>query len=262
MSMSTTVDVVPGRSLSIATNEDLATLGGEAGVLAVASSAMLAEDLSRSQRSARDRAPGVEAAELGTWTGGTIWESATYLATFLAEQHELCWPELSVVDLGCGCGIVGLVAAALQARRVVLTDQVLHVAQHNADLNFTSGERDRIELRELRWGDGPSLTSVLEANGGEGYAVIVASDVIYATGVHAALAETIAALSKDDTVVLLCTPDGSASDSEALEQSASHLAVHDEAQGDEGAQQQHAQGRPFFAHMRRLGFWCEDITPA
>ena len=46
MSMSTTVDVVPGRSLSIATNEDLATLGGEAGVLAVASSAMLAEDLS------------------------------------------------------------------------------------------------------------------------------------------------------------------------------------------------------------------------
>ena len=85
---------------------------------------------------------------------------------------------------------------------------------------------------------------------------------IYATGAHAALAETIAALSKDDTVVLLCTPDGSAGDSEALEQSASHLAVHDEAQGDEGAQKQHAQGHPFFARMRRLGFWCEDITPA
>ena len=268
MASSTVVDVVPGRPLSIATNDDLAALGGEAGAAARAATAVLAADLSREQQSARARAPGAEAAALGTWTGGTVWESATYLATYLAEQTELVWPALRVVEVGCGVGVGGLVAAALGAERVVLTDQVLHVARHNADLNFAGEERERIALQQLAWGDAAGIAAALEA-GGEpaGFDVILASDVIYAPEAHAALAQTLAALSKQGTVVLLCTPDGAAEPgggTAALQSTTRLLGLTDEP--DDEAETTGVQppepGRRFYELMRGLGFRCEDITPA
>ena len=150
----------------------------------------------------------------------------------------------------------------------MLTDQVLHVARHNADLNFAGEERERIALQELAWGDAAGIAAALEAGGAPaGFDVILASDVIYAPEAHAALAQTLAALSKEGTVVLLCTPDGAAEPggTAALQSTTRLLGLTDEPPDDEAETagvQPPEPGRGFYDLMRGPGFRCEDITPA
>ena len=88
----------------------------------------------------------------------------------------------------------------------MLTDQVLHVARYNAERNFEPAELERrVRLHELRWGDEAGL----KALGDEAFDLILGSDIIYHAEHHNVLAETMAALAKPGSVVLLCTPDGS-----------------------------------------------------
>lgn len=56
-------------------------------------------------------------------TGWRAWPCALLLACWLAKHaHELELDDAAVLELGCGLGLPGLTAAALGARRVVLTD--------------------------------------------------------------------------------------------------------------------------------------------
>lgn len=69
---------------------------------------------------------------LGGWSGGQIWESSELLARVLCLQPPSFWSGKRVIELGCGCGVLGLTAAAFSPREVVMTDQVTDVAQWNA----------------------------------------------------------------------------------------------------------------------------------
>ena len=164
--------------------------------------------------------------------GGKVWDSAEVLALLLVEWGEQLVAGRRVLELGCGCGLVGLVAAALGPAEVVLTDQVLFMAQANLDANYPSGpERDRTSVRRLVWGEEADVAAV-----GSPFDLIVGSDIIYHGEDHLTLAETLAALSGEGTTVLFVTPDGSGG----------------------GA----ALGAPFFFECRRLGFDVEDVTQA
>lgn len=60
-------------------------------------------------------------------------------------------PGESVLDLGCGSGLLSVAAARLGARQVIATDvdpSALAAARHNARIN---GLESRIELREGSW---------------------------------------------------------------------------------------------------------------
>ncbi|MCK9197010.1 MAG: class I SAM-dependent methyltransferase [Syntrophales bacterium] len=60
-------------------------------------------------------------------------------------------PGESVLDLGCGSGLLSIAAAKLGARQVIATDvdpSALAAARHNARIN---GLESRIELREGSW---------------------------------------------------------------------------------------------------------------
>lgn len=128
-----------------------------------------------------------------------------------------------------GCGLCGLAALALGAKRVVLTDLQLRMCEHNADVNFSGADRKRLHVQELRWGRDGAGGAGCRGLRGSGFDVILGSDLIYNISAAKAVAETMAMLAKDGTVVFLCNPE----------------TVHH---------------RAFFLAMEALGFRCENIS--
>ena len=129
------------------------------------------------------------------WTGGTVWGAAIPLARHLT-QLELDWGATSVCELGAGCGLCGLVAVALGAKRVLLTDRVLRMLTHNADANFNGEDRKRINVQNLEWGSSGGAGSAGRARAGAGFDLVVGSDLIYNISAVQLVAETMAMLSK------------------------------------------------------------------
>ena len=160
----------------------------------------------------------------GTWTGGTIWKSSTALSALLRALPAANWRGTSVLELGCGCALSGLTAAALGAERVLLTDRVLHMAEHNRDLNFpAAADQQRVPLAHLRWGDAGDISAIKHFK----FDLVLGSDILYHLPAYKALAQTLHAVCDTSTVVLLCTPNGRNPDEDQ-----------------------------FFEEMRRVGFRC------
>eukprot|EP01043_Picozoa_sp_COSAG02_P047115 COSAG02_NODE_4480_length_5314_cov_6.582167_8_plen_198_part_00 len=152
-----------------------------------------------------------------SWSGGSIWDSSELLAQILIEKPAQFWQaHPRVLELGTGCGLVAISAAAIGARYIVATDQIVYMAQHNVEANFPPGstERTRIDVRELRWGCAEDMSAILSLrssplDGEEDgalkrgkksdqdtaleapYDLILGSDCIYNRDNHARLARTI-----------------------------------------------------------------------
>lgn len=108
--------------------------------------------------------------------GLLLWESAVALADALAEQREKVAGK-SVLELGAGVGLPGIVARYLGAAPVRQTDHItetLSLCRLNAERNGVSG----IDLALANW---DAWTDT------ETYDLIIASDVIYERAAHAAL---------------------------------------------------------------------------
>merc|ERR1740129_288970 len=91
-------------------------------------------------------------------TGCRVWRAARKLCRYLEQASNSPSPPLhpgcKVLELGCGCGLVGVMCAHLGAN-VVMTDinHILPIARHNVRQNertFTAGGTARVE--ELLWG--------------------------------------------------------------------------------------------------------------
>ncbi|XP_023553140.1 protein N-lysine methyltransferase METTL21A-like [Cucurbita pepo subsp. pepo] len=111
-------------------------------------------------------------------TGSWVWNSAFVLAEWMATQCKLFdfdFRDKTVIELGAGAGLPGLMAALLGARRVVLTDvePLLPGLLRNVDAN---GLEDRVEVRELVWGLDESVSRANEF--GE-FDLILMSDLFY-----------------------------------------------------------------------------------
>ena len=144
-----------------------------------------------------------QTAEDETWPGGALWDVGVILSSFFVglagfqstkkEQSKAKIParllqaipnikDLTVLELGCGVGLTGLVAAAvLGTKLAILTDLevvVERVAKPNVELNSTpsiigngshtpyrltkAGKRGRIMTMPLCWGNEQDEDAVLE----------------------------------------------------------------------------------------------------
>ncbi|GMI38572.1 hypothetical protein TeGR_g2412 [Tetraparma gracilis] len=122
-----------------------------------------------------------------------LWPSATILANYLSTSNIV--KGKAVLELGSGCGLVGLSAAAFGARSVILTDRpdALEHTQRNAAANVT----ESVACEPLAWGGG--LPSELQKS----FDLVLLSDCTYWQHLHERLLETLEEAVDEDTVVLL-----------------------------------------------------------
>lgn len=93
-------------------------------------------------------------------TGSWLWDSAVYLAEWMAASGGVQLTGAAVLELGAGTGLPGLLAASMGAAHVVLTD----VGQLLGDLRASvaaNGQEARVEVRELRWGEAADAADVV-----------------------------------------------------------------------------------------------------
>ncbi|KAI9020323.1 putative methyltransferase-domain-containing protein [Hyaloraphidium curvatum] len=127
--------------------------------------------------------------------GTTVWDSALVLSKYL---ERLCrdgnasesLDGKKVIELGCGTGLVGLVAKRLwPGAEVALTDKFVDLAKANAT---RAGEN--VKVAELPWGK--DHLDALRAGGLEPpYDVVLLSDVVHWPDLFEPLMETLVAVS-------------------------------------------------------------------
>uniref|UniRef100_A0A8V5GT71 Uncharacterized protein n=1 Tax=Melopsittacus undulatus TaxID=13146 RepID=A0A8V5GT71_MELUD len=115
----------------------------------------------------------------GMGMAANVWEAALALARFLEREH-FDFRGLSVIELGAGTGILGILAAMLGAD-VTITDlpEALAQIRTNVRLNFPC-PRSRPRVRRLRWGQDESSFP------GDGH-LLLGSDLVYDRSSSAAL---------------------------------------------------------------------------
>ena len=135
-----------------------------------------------------------------------MWEASQALARVLVEQQPEFWDrKRRVVELGCGCGLCGLVAAGLGAREVFLTDQVLFVAEHNLRrAGLPPHVQRRVRVEKLKWGDDADVRAISPP-----FDLLLGGDIMYFPGHYKVLADTIIALTAVGSEAQpSCTPFG------------------------------------------------------
>lgn len=132
--------------------------------------------------------------ELGQ-TGACLWSSSIVMSEFLARKSK-DWNigSLSVLEMGSGCGLVGIVLHQLGARRVILTDQsrAMKLLNKNMQNNQTKGGGE-IFATEYRWGEPVEDLRIIQ----EPIDLVVASDCVYHEEIAPLLVKSMADLCKD-----------------------------------------------------------------
>lgn len=147
-------------------------------------------------------------------TGGIVWETAYLLATFL--EHRGVDPSHKVLEVGAGCGLLGLVLASYGCK-TVLTEvpQAMSNLRHNVRLfthkhgkpKSSSGGSDSsgnssAAAVELRWEEPEDRAAVLATYGSFDW--ILGTDVIFSTSLVSPLLETLLSMSHAQTEIWLC----------------------------------------------------------
>ncbi|KAJ2463039.1 hypothetical protein EV174_007021, partial [Coemansia sp. RSA 2320] len=137
--------------------------------------------------------------ELGQ-TGAVLWNSSVVLSEYFARRSLSGWDltRFNVLELGAGCGLVGMVLHRLGARRVVLTDQqrVMKLLLKNIERcqnvvkgkQRSKGSETTVFGTEYVWGRMPEDQRVLA----EPVDVLVVSDCVYHEDVVPLLVKTMA----------------------------------------------------------------------
>lgn len=117
----------------------------------------------------------------GTWTGSLIWDSAVYASDMLLTD---AWANRlrgkSLLELGCGLGLPGLVGHAMGASPVLLTDRRVVVELVQDGLTANGHPQSEIRAVELAWSDEAAASFKAEHLEGKAPDCIIACDCIFA----------------------------------------------------------------------------------
>ncbi|KAK9800280.1 hypothetical protein WJX73_003290 [Symbiochloris irregularis] len=143
---------------------------------------------------------GEEASSKTDDLGLEVWPAGKCLCSFLAHHPLIVKHFPNVIELGGGTGLVGILASLLLKATdpgcVVLTDhdpKVLEVLQRNVDANAACAT-----VQELEW------RRCSDFQPKQSFRLCLAADVLYASGVVEALANTVAHVLHPDGAFLGC----------------------------------------------------------
>lgn len=134
-----------------------------------------------------------------------LWDCAGILARFLTQKVELVKGQ-RVVELGCALGLPGIVAAALGAQEVILSERpsAMEWIRHQIELNSAHIDTAHVEAASIEW----DRTLSPEIAKRCPFSTILCSDLIYAgdASTTRALVATIANLTQASSyaVVVSC----------------------------------------------------------
>eukprot|EP00760_Papus_ankaliazontas_P009159 PhM_4_TR13976/c0_g1_i2/m.36114 len=142
--------------------------------------------------------------------GHMLWNAARETADILdrmADADPTTFKSLTVLEIGAGMGLPGIVCKLAGAKRVVITDYadevLLDAIRRNISENFGDDANKPLVL-PLTWGTHSHMKAALEANGGERYDIVILSDVVFNHVCHDQLATTVLECLKP-TGVGICT---------------------------------------------------------
>ena len=118
--------------------------------------------------------------EYGNTLGSHVYDCSIILYKYILQNHQQFIKSNKLIDLGAGCGIIGLLFAKLGiCLNVFLTDQSnqLPLIQENIKLNNVENSTSTIISYELDWDNNEQIDSFINDNGQPDY--IIGSDVLY-----------------------------------------------------------------------------------
>lgn len=126
-----------------------------------------------------------------------VWDAAVVLSMYL-ELGRVEFKGKSVIELGAGTGLVGIVAALLGAR-VTITDRqpALDSLSTNVKSNLPPAVLELATVSELTWGEH------LDRYPSGGFDLVLGADIVYLEDTFIPLLNTMEYLCSDRTIVLL-----------------------------------------------------------
>jgi len=127
--------------------------------------------------------------------GGLAWPAGQILASYLVQKGPEYFRAKTVVELGSGTGLVGLLVGSFRNADVWITDQapMLGIMKHNVALNQLA---PIVQVAELNWGSPP--TDIRRPD------IILAADCVYFEPAFPLLVKTLDDLSDQTTVIFFC----------------------------------------------------------
>ena len=135
--------------------------------------------------------------------GTTVWDGSIALAKMFDKREIFSTNYLQtrrVLELGAGCGLVGIYLCLQGAKMTVLTDQhcCVKTLENNVALNIPGVYRSKIKVMEYSWGNN---TAELTKDGL--FDLVLAAEVLYSQTDSHLLAKCIPKLTNKDSKVFV-----------------------------------------------------------
>lgn len=137
--------------------------------------------------------------------GTTVWDGSIALAKMFDNRERFPREKLagySVLELGAGCGLVGIYLSLLGAKRTVLTDQecCIPTLTRNIELNVDLSRSTSREIAAMEYSWGNDTSNLIK---GGLFDLIVAAEVLYSEQDSITLANCILKVTHPSSIIFI-----------------------------------------------------------
>ncbi|WVR00067.1 hypothetical protein IAU59_007209 [Kwoniella sp. CBS 9459] len=130
--------------------------------------------------------------------GHHLWNTALVFSTYLLRNPSLTQSR-RILELGAGAGLPSIACTLAGAKQVVITDypdtNLVENMRFNADINLSGNQRGAVDVVGHTWGH--DVKHLMARTEGQGYDLLILSDLVFNHSQHDALIKTVNATLSD-----------------------------------------------------------------